>query len=94
MIIYRLNDANNDGYDEHKSFLRKLDNRYQKYATDLTGTAGGGDIDYEREFLKFINLDYDLGISLYETDSNLTSWRKIELSPTNPNGSLIKTSCK
>jgi len=80
-----LNDSNRDDFD------KDLEKRYTKTENRDNISA----VDYQKAFLEFLK-KYNLNISMYKADDDLTKWTKLALNPdsnTNINNPIITTNC-
>ncbi|MDX1318362.1 MAG: hypothetical protein R3262_12465, partial [Xanthomarina gelatinilytica] len=86
-----------DDKDQKDDFELYLDIAYRK-KTDNFANPNGTDEDYQKIFLKYVNLKYDLGISLFKTKENTNGepigWEELTLIDGNTaNSSIVKKPC-
>jgi hypothetical protein len=90
-------DPNSESFD---NFYRKIESLYNLFFNPFTNTWTGTYEDYELAFLKFItnidnNNNYNLGISLYKAEQDLSGWKKLTIQsvPGTNNFQIIPINC-
>lgn len=105
ILIYAPDFASTLSPEKYSKLLNIVDNRfkenengiYHKYYTnnsgaliDETSTDNDQQLKY---FLQFLDEDGGIGISVFETDSQLSNFTRVQLNDVNPTGELIKDDC-
>ena len=69
----------------YEEFEKKLEKAYNKRGPEASQS------ELQKDLLKIFD-EYDLGLGLYDQDGN-GNWSEINLDPSNPNNTPVKTPC-